>query len=489
MKNLQAVFRLSNDISLIEPVCSFAYDWSIINGLDTYKSQEFILALDEIITDVIIHALKNEDINFEISFLNHESFLEIIINEFGEPFNIQKYSYDKSKAINENNFTGAGLKLVKELSDDFIFINHGRLGKEFRIIKNIDQKHVKDLKHNKKEDDIEDNLYFKEVNQEDSEDIAKLIYRTYSYTYPKDDLYYPERISKFISKGKKFGVIARNSNHISCGYFAVIKLPDSNTGEVGEAVVSPNYRGKGIMTIMMTMLINLSKEKGMNALFGEATTVHIISQKVNYKFDFKSTAICYSIYPKTESKGFKLKQERISVVFEFLILKEIVELELYIPKEYKSIIKSIYNNLGIKIKDKKIINNKNYNNKTDIKIEINYKYNFAVIIIYDFGADFLERIENKINSLKNKNSIESIFIDIPLDNQLSKIHTESIRKNGFVFSGILPLFYKNKNYLRLQWYRREINFKGVILFSKMSKKIKNFINKDLKWVTNYQKNL
>jgi len=58
MKDLQATLKLSNDISLIEPICSFAYDWSILNGLDKYKSQEFILALDELITDVIIYAVK-----------------------------------------------------------------------------------------------------------------------------------------------------------------------------------------------------------------------------------------------------------------------------------------------------------------------------------------------------------------------------------------------------------------------------------------------
>jgi N-acetylglutamate synthase-like GNAT family acetyltransferase len=433
--------------------------------------------------------LKNEDINFEINFFNHNSFLEIIINEFGEPFNIQKYSYSKEKAINENNFTGAGLKLIKELADDFVFINHGKLGKEFRIIKNIEQKHARELEYNKKDDIFEEKLYFKKVTEDDSEDIAKLIYRTYSYTYPKEDLYYPEKISKLILKEKKIGVIAKNINNIPCGYFAIIKSPYSNIGEVGEAVVSPNYRGKVIITVMMTMLINIAKEKGMEALFGEATTVHLISQKVNFKFDFKSTAICYAIYPKTESKGFQVKQYRISVVFEFLILKNLKELELYIPKEYKTIIKSIYNNLGIKIKDKKIRKNYNEDIKTDIRIEINYKYNFAVIIIYNIGKDFIERIENKINSLKSKKSIEAIFVDMPLDNPLSKVYTESIRRNGFIFSGILPLFYKGKHYFRLQWSRKEINFKDINLFSKTAKKIKNFVNKDLKWITSYQKNI
>jgi anti-sigma regulatory factor (Ser/Thr protein kinase)/N-acetylglutamate synthase-like GNAT family acetyltransferase len=480
---------LKSKISNIESVVDFCHSWSMSHGLNSKESNEFALAFDELITDIILFAFREEEDFFDICFYHNPSYLEIIINEKGEPFEPEKYIYNKQKVINENNFNGAGLKIIHKFTDNFLFINKGKSGKEFRLVKNIlHHQHISDLIREipKKEDNLENtNFSVLQVKPEDAEDISKLIYYTYGYTYPKEDMYYPQRIFKYLEKGKKFGVISRRSDGKASGYFAVIKADDSKIGEVGEAVVSPEYRSKGLMSIMMTLLINMSKEKGLKAIFGEAITAHMVSQKVNAKFEFNSTAILLGVYPSTIQKGFNHKQERISVVSEFLMLNQRKELELYLPSRYKKIFKEIYFSLGIKVKDKRITKIE-YKETSCMKLKVSYKYLNVSIIVESFSEDFFEVLEKKTEFFKDK-GIKVIYIDLPLKNPITKVITDELSNRGFIFSGLLPLFHKEEDYLRMQMPFYKVDFRHIKLLSKMAKKIKKVIQREIKILNSSKK--
>lgn len=509
---MEAVLKLKGKIEVIEPVVNFSYKWAINLGFSIYEASELALAVDELVTDVILHALKDEGAEFEVTFFNHPSFIEIVLKEFGEPFESSKHNYSAKKVLNHDNFKGAGFEIIKKMTDNFIFINNGKLGKEFRLVKNINHTHISQMKNLKIENStlIENDINkfsFLPVAIEDAEDVAKLIYRTYSYTYPKEDLYYPERIIKYLETGKKFAVIARAENMLPCGYFAVIKHPNSKIGEVGEAVVSPDYRSKGIMTVMMNYLIDTAKNKKLEGLFGEAVALHTISQKVNAKFNFNSTAILLDLYPNVQQKGFKKtenkspkgfteqahltvstfytgnndKNLRLSVVFDFLPLTERKEIKAYLPSKYKQILKYIFGNIGIKAIDKRV---SGYFLKphSSLKTDINYKYENTCILVEKYGEDFIDRISKKINSLMLKD-IKVVYIDLPLDDPFTKVICEDLNKLGFIFSGLLPIYYKNRDFLRLQKISGKFNPKNLSLLSKTSKQIQKQIQRDLKCTT------
>lgn len=497
---MEAILKLKGKIEVIEPVVNFAYKWGINLGLAIPIASELALAVDELVTDVILHALKDEEAEFEVSFFSHPSFIEIALKEFGEPFESEKHNYSAKKVLTHGDFRGAGFEIIKKMSDNFIFINHGKLGKEFRLVKNINHIHISEIKDFREVNvqQIENNINkfsFLPVTIEDAEDVAKLIYRTYSYTYPKEDLYYPERIINYLETGKKFAVIARDENKLPCGYFAVIKHPNSKIGEVGEAVVSPNYRSRGIMTLMMTYLVNTAKDKHLEGLFGEAIGLHPISQKVNAKFNFNSTAILLDLYPNVQQKGFKKtelqdkkiyvannnKDLRVSVVFDFLPLTKRKEVFAYLPAKYKHILKDIFQNIGIKVIDKRV-SNYFIKNISSFKTTISYKYENASITVEQYGEDFIYRITKKVNSLMAK-GIKVVYLDLPLDEPFTKNICEKLNKLGFVFSGLMPIYYKNHDFLRLQKMSGKFDTKSLVLFSETAKKIKRQIQKDLKCIT------
>ncbi|NPA54573.1 MAG: GNAT family N-acetyltransferase [Aquificae bacterium] len=476
-------FSLPNDISVIEPTVDFIYKYSLETGLDEKKAKELALAVDEVLTDVVLFAFEpDERATFEVSVNNSLNEIEVIIHELGEPFDPERHTYSPEKAKKELNFEGSGFKIAQEMADKFLYFFKGRAGKEFRIIKNIEHLHITQIFEEedlKKEPEKTVRYTIAPVTEDDAEDIARLIYRSYGYTYPKEEMYYPKKIQQALKEGKKFGVIVRTEKGEAVGYFAVLLSTDSNIGEVGEVVVSPKHRGKGLMKMMMKALIDMAKAKGLLGLFGEAVTVHTVSQKVNAKYGFKSTALVLGFFPPAKYKGFSQgKEQRISVVIDFLHLIKRDKVEVYLPKEYNKILRKIYENMGIEVINLKT-KSKKLPEKSTISLVINYNFGSAVIIVRKFGKDFEERIKKKLETLLKKD-IKGIYIDLPLDEAYIKDVIPFLKKEGFIFSGLMPLFHKEKDFLRMQKVLDDFDFKHIQVFSPMAKTIKNKVYKEYK---------
>ncbi|WP_457625481.1 GNAT family N-acetyltransferase [Persephonella sp.] len=477
---MEISLKLTNDIRVIQPAVDFVYRWAVDNGLSEKEAQEFSTAFDELITDVVLFAFEEEG-QFFVLLSDSLSQLEITVYELGEPFDPERHKYSLQKVLEEGNFDGAGFEVIKNLVDDFIYLYKGKAGKEFRIIKEIKHRHITQILTEKElsaEPEKAVSYQISPVTEEDAEDIARLIYRSYGYTYPKEDMYYPDRIVNALRQGKKFGVIVRTDRGEAVGYFAVIMSTDSNIGEVGEVVVSPRHRGKGVMKMMMKALIDMAKNKGILGLFGEAVTVHTISQKVNAKYGFKSTALVLGFFPYAKYKGFEHKQQRISVVIDFLPLTERKELRVYLPKEYTRILKDIYKNLGIDVKNLPVRKTPDLKERSKIDLQINYKFGSAVIVIKKYGRDLLERISKKVETLIKKD-IKGIYVDLPLDHPYIKQVVPELKKMGFVFSGLMPLFHEERDFLRMQIIREKLDFRYINVFSDTAKRIKRFIHREI----------
>ncbi len=470
---MDSKISLKSDIFLLNPSVRFTYEYGLLAGLDRESAIELALAFNELLSDIFQFAYPEEEGWFDISFNRTLSDVEITVHELGEPFDPERHKFSREKFLKTGSFEGAGLEVIKSLVDEFVYLIKGKAGKEFRLVKSIKHPHITELykpEQIKAEEPTGVSYTLKAVEPEDAEDIAKLIYRAYGYTYAKEDMYYPDRIKNALERGEKFGVMVRTEKGEAVGYFAVIKSTDSNIGEVGEVVVSPKHRGRGLMTMMMNALIQMAKDRGLLGLFGEAVTVHTISQRVNAKFGFKSTALLLGLFPYIEYKGFQVKQPRISVVIDFLPLVKRERVEIYVPSKYRTVLKQIYENLGIKTT---IGKKKNYllKDKSNLRLDINFKHKRAIFVVRNYGKDFIERVEKKVKYLKDR-GIEAFFVDLPLEHPYTKLVVDDLNRIGFIFGGIMPLFHKEKDYLRMQHITVNFDPKYVHVFSEMAKKIK-----------------
>lgn len=482
---MEAHLLLEARLAMLGSATDFTFKWCVNMGLSREDAARMALATDEILTDILLHGYKNESGYIEIWFQYTFSEIEIAIQEKGEPFDPEKYIYDPNQALNEHNFVGAALLTVQKMTDQFIFLNRGKDGKEFRLVKQFRSTHIKDLlpKHLNPEDlnEPEPNCEYliTPATSEDAEDIAKLIYRSYSYTYTKEDLYFPKRIETAIKHEYKFGTIVRTESGGPAGYFAVIKSTDSLIGEVGEAVVSPNHRSRGLMTKMMNELIKMSKQRGLMGLFGMASTFHIISQKVNEKYGFKSTALIISKSPRKLYKGMATEASQVvSVIMDFLPLTKLWRKPVVLPHAYEEILSELYAQFSGQ--NRTITSGKATaveHDQTDLGLTINYETHNVLITVKQYGKTFQTSYMRLFRSIEELN-INAIYIDLPLNSPRINAAIEWLREQGFIFSGLMPLFHQESDHMRMQKILTHTNFDLIKTYTDLATKLKNLIQEE-----------
>ncbi|PWN07409.1 GNAT family N-acetyltransferase [Rhodohalobacter mucosus] len=485
---MEAHLLLEAKLEMIGSVTDFTYKWCVNMGLDQQSAARMSLCMDEVLTDIVLYAFKGEKGYVEIWYQYSPSEIELIIQEKGEPYDPAKYTYNPEHALAENDFKGASQETVKQMADDFLFLNRGKDGKEYRIVRKFRFPHILDVvpagydfngEDEEEDAEAEQNFLITPVTSEDAEDIAKLIYRSYSYSYPKEDLYFPQRIETAIRNEYKYGTIVRTESGRPVGYFAVVKSTDSMIGEVTEAVVSPAYRNRGLMKKMMLNLIEMSRQRGLSGLFGMALTNHIFSQKVNSKYGFKSAALIISKTGKRIFKGMeKSHLDMVSVVLDFLPLTKQWVRPPVLPEIYAGLITEIYDQFDDPVParsdDEPVSSRKT---KTDMQLSINYESQSALITVKTYGATFEESCARMLKSTEEI-TLTSLYIDLPMNDTYIDTAISWLKKNGFILSGLMPFFHQEQDYLRMQKIVNDVKFDEIETFTDIAGKLKNVIQNE-----------
>ena len=413
------------------------------------------------------------------------------MSELGEPFDPDRYLYDPQLARSKGDFEGAGLQIMKAFCDDFVFINKGREGKEFRLVKALSLSAIDRMLYLTRSSptsaldpaidqqvDLEAEEYtIKEVKVEDSENIAKLIYRTYEYTYAKEEMYFPKKIEKTITGKHKLGVITKNKAGEAVGYFAIIKKEDSQIGEVGEAVVSPEYRRRGLMSKMMHKLIEIGQQNKLKGIFGKAVTHHLVSQKVNARYGFKTTALMLAETGILKVKGMAEDYpQHISLVIDYLPLQDRESRKVYLPSKYAQILQESYEELSLPIEStRQEFERSELADQSDIELVMNYSDATSLIIVEHYGMDFRNVLPEIIHSLERRKDLATIYLDLPLENPATPYHFKIVEEQGFIYSGLVPDFHKNSDFLRLQKTSIKLDFDIIEIFTDFGRTIKNLV--------------
>ena len=487
---MDAQFQIAIDEQFISPICEFTYNWCLNCGVDNDGATKFTIALSELVTDIILFAYpKESNAHFDISFRHTLSNVEIVVSEVGEPFDPDRHRYNPDNMKEKEDFEGAGFRLIRRFCDEFVFVNKGKEGKEFHLSKEIDVQSIDMMiERSRAEEPMEptaeeiekpemqaESFNYTQVTPYDAEDIAKLIYRTYKYTYTKEELYYPKKIEETLLGKEKLGVITRNDEGLAVGYFAVLKKSDSNIAEVGEAVVSPAYRKRGIMSNMMKHLIELASEQKMAGLYGKAVTNHPVSQKVNHKYDFITTALMLADTKNVVFAGFDSDYpQSVSVVIDFLPLFTPDKVPVYMPEKYRDILSETFKELEIPVNAKDGAKYK-MAKKSDIKLTISYTNSTSLLVVKKYGPDFVTVLTDMINSLQEQEDLNAIFLDLPLQNAATPQQFKKIKDLGFIYSGLAPLFHEESHYLRLQKVYSDLDLDLIGVYSQFGKKIKKLI--------------
>jgi len=477
--------RLRNHASVVGPATDYTYKWALNAGLSTEKARRLALAVDEIVTDVVRYAYPGEEEDFQIGYRSDLSTVEVIIREQGVPFDPSEVKYDSERAVDEGNFDGAGYAVVEYCVDEVHFLNKGEDGKEFRLVQRTEARHIVDLEPadlvqslapEVRDEDVSYSLG--PVDPTDATDISKLMYRTYGYTYSKDDLYYPNRVRRALRNDEKFGVMVRTDYDAAVGYFAVLRHGDSALGEVGEAAVDVHHRQQGLMTRMLEALIQQAEDEGLLGVYGEAVTAHEISQRANARFDFVSTALNLAYQPSERFTGLLDEYPQpISNLIDFKPLVPYDTVTPYLPAPYEDLLRTLYDALGAVV-IQPTEGSEELPKEARIDARIEYKFEHAILVVERAGEDVVSQVEQTIRDL-NGTALNALYVDLPLHSPHTPRLTDQLREAGFIFAGLVPRFHRELDHLRLQRPLVDLDLDEIVLYSDLAHRIKEQIAEEL----------
>jgi serine/threonine-protein kinase RsbW len=317
------------------------------------------------------------------------------------------------------------------------------------------------------------------MRPEESVSLARCAYRCYGYTYASDILYFPERVRELVSSGMMISVVAVDPGGEIIGHVAVTKeRPDSLTGESGQAIVDPRYRGNGFHKQIGFLLSDINKAAGMVGTYGEAVTVHPYSQKSALARGYVEMGILLGFVPPTmhfkniqgETNG-----KRSPVLLLYKRLNEEPVRDVFLPVHHAGILRRIYDNSHL---------NRNFRSgqisglpsQSRVDIKVQTELNLAFLRVVEFGEDLEELVRYRLRELCTR-KIDCIYLELPLNHPAVQHYCAALEVLGFFFGGILPEI-SNGDVLRMQYINNaDLELADVQLATEFSKELLQYVLK------------
>ena len=462
---------------------------------DKRDTKALLRALKELVENAILHGYKDHGGQIAVTFHPFEYGIRVDVRDWGLPM-----SSTKHKSVPIKDKADEGFNRIYNLTDRFDYVNMGRDGKLFYIVKYAagalipQEPLLPSLMAEQEDDELQDgiepaadtDILVRPFLAGDEEAIANLIYKNYGHSYIKDTFYFPQKILQY--EGEKILSIVAQSNEEIVGHFALVRMEDSNIAEVGITVVDPRFKGRGIMNRMFDAVIEQAQTINLDAVFAEAIMYHPFSQKSNLRHAFVETSLQIGKIPgEVRLKGGDIneKGERGAVLIGFKLLKP-QQKTVYFPTQYESMIRKSYD----AFEEIRIAEAEKKESGTEQHTQLSYIFepisNVATIVINRYGGDFAHKFRMMLNHLQGK-QCDMIYADINLETVPEIDRVVSILNNAlFFYSGLHPLKHGNCDYLQLQYkHSHTVGKKNMVCYSEFCNALHEYIRQDEKRIRTF----
>jgi anti-sigma regulatory factor (Ser/Thr protein kinase)/ribosomal protein S18 acetylase RimI-like enzyme len=420
--------------------------------------------------------------------------LKVSLRDKGLPFGAgDTDSPAPESSIDDSREMGEPIFRLKEYLDEIRLNNLGPQGKELVLIKHLKNKSITDYYAACDLEPFEPSLppiassldelkyRVRQMDPTEAAEVSKTIYKTYGYTYPRDYVYYPEKINALNKSGQIHSAVAVSGEKDIAGY-GVFQIWEENPQivEMAQGVVKPEFRSLGCFRNITQYLLDQAKSQGKQGAFGEAVTNHTISQHTVHGFGFRDCGLRLGmIPPEILFKGMQAKiPYRVSMLVQFLYLKPAAaSRRIYAPPHHENMLTALYKGLDVRPEVKRTVpaEARRVASTSAIRIKLVGAMSFARIIIDRYGKNIFDELETKIKELCLK-KIEILNLFLNLSDPLTCTYTAQFEKLGFFFAGILPGGLANGDALILQYLNNvPLDYEAIQVKSATAKKLLAYV--------------
>ncbi len=475
--NFVSSLKVRAQRKVIPAVTAFVREMVHQEGLDLDEARQLEVVAEEACLNVIDHAFAgNQEETFEVAIERWPGKVVLAVEDRGLPVDWKK--------IGGGDSAGFGMMIMKGFTDEVKFVNLGKGGKRLEFIKNIsyggmgapaesgatapeDEQLPQDLP-----------IAIRLMRPDEGTALARCFYRVYGYSYG-EFLYYPEKIRELIESGLQVSVAAVTpQDEIVAHQALVLEKPDSRVAEMGQGVVDPRTRGRGLFEKIKLSSIDFARQKGLYGLYTETVTIHPYSQKANLAVGAKEMGFLFGMAPQMMSfkKIAEQQDQRQTTIILYHRTNEEPPRTVYPPVQHETMIRRIYENgsFNRKLESAPGENELALDEMSLLDMKTLPEYSFAFLRVVRYGRDLPDLVRVRLKELC-LGRYDCIYIDLPLCDPATAHFCAALEMLGFFFSGIIPEMF-NGDALRLQYLNNvSINPAKVVVVTDFGKELFRYI--------------
>lgn len=482
---LRCSLELPEDPACLHLARSFVREVASLAGLPEADTEGLVLATDEACTNVLEHAFEpGEEGGYTVRAEVDAASVTICIVDRGIPFEAPPVPEPLSPQRR-----GLGFHLIRGSVDRLEWIRHGKEGKELRLVKNhpglmvADRLPAADLTPYPPSAPPAAGCTYeiRRLRPEDALAVARALYRTYGYTYPTEDLYFPDRVARMNESGQLLSVVALTGGGEVVGHYALEFSEARRVAECGQAVVIPAHRGVGLLNRMREALEGEARTLGLVGLFGQPVTSHILSQQMNESFGARVCGLALGLVPRTFSfKAIRSQlPQRETCMLYFKALHLPSPTRAFPPDRHREILSRTYAHLGLETRfacpDRAA-------GESRASVRFDPSWGYGAIQVRRIGDATAGELRRARKDLCEHGRAEVVYLDLPLSQPGCAEICEVAEGEGFFFGGVGPFFLEDGDALRLQYLNCELDASQVQVFSPFGRELLDYAEAERKRV-------
>ena len=440
--------------NMIRAVTRFVHEVALSEGLTHQEAGQLEVITEEACLNVMQHAFDGRENAFLDVFLERRPGQFVIaVEDKGLPFDWKK--------VHQGEKAGFGISLMKAFTDEIRYINLGKGGKRLEMIKDLSYGALPDTTDEESRQVLSERealpadlpITFRQMEPDEGVALARCIFRGYGYTYGSF-AYFPEKVRELLLGGLQESLVAVTPDGEIVAHQALVReRPDSRIAEMGQGVVDPRCRGRGLFEKIKALSVEHARKRGLYGLFTETVTIHPYSQKANLSVGARETGILLGYVPQLVSfkkLAGRQKQRQAAVIFYHRTNAE-PERVIYPPLQHRHMIQRIYEHakLARRMADGACPALPESGESALVDVKVNAEWGFAFMRISGFGHDLQDIVRVRLQELCLAR-IDCIYIDLPLSHPSAPFSCSALEILGFSFVGLIPEM-QDGDILRLQY--------------------------------------
>ena len=275
--------------------------------------------------------------------------------------------------------------------------------------------------------------------------LARLMYRTYGYSYANPDMYLADRILERCADGRLTSWVAQlatpdGSSAPIVGHIALIKNHrDDPVLEVGSAMVGPDQRGSGLLGKLLEAVTQALEQRPEAAAFVHAVTRHPYTQKTFGRLGYLPTALMLGYIPASaqfRSIPGHASTQRVSAFYSCRLLRPVAPIDVYLPPDLASLVLPRATEIGMELRPQPL-QRAALQGATQMETQVVPALNAAFVVAQHAGADWPEVLQRNLRQWCRQ-KVDAIYLSLDLRDPHTPAAWQAAAQLGFLPAGLTP---------------------------------------------------